>query len=288
MITRAQHQGHRHRGAADDPRLRGPRDDRLADVLHAPARRDVPPRREGRVGRRTTRRIASWPGSRAARKSTATRCSTRSAGARTRTCSTSPRRASTPTRAARSPSTSSSRPRCRTSTPPATSSVSRRSPRPPWSRGAWRAVTCSARTARAAASVPYGIYTIPEISMVGKTEQELTAAKVPYEIGVSKFEELAKGQMLGVDAGLLKLLFDREHAQAPRRPHLRRARDRDHPHRPGRARLRRHDRLLPRHRLQLPDHGRSLQGGRPRRSEPSITTARLLTRRKATGRSWRE
>ncbi len=59
-------------------------------------------------------------------------------------------------------------------------------------------------------AIPYGIYTIPEISMVGKTEHELTEAKVPYEIGVSKFEELAKGQMLGVDAGLLKLLFDRK------------------------------------------------------------------------------
>ena len=57
--------------------------------------------------------------------------------------------------------------------------------------------------------IPYGIYTIPEVSMVGRTEQELTADKVPYEIGLSKFEELAKGQMLGVDAGLLKLLFDR-------------------------------------------------------------------------------
>jgi NAD(P) transhydrogenase len=57
--------------------------------------------------------------------------------------------------------------------------------------------------------IPYGIYTIPEVSMVGRTEQELTAAKVPYEIGLAKFEELAKGQMLGIDAGLLKLLFDR-------------------------------------------------------------------------------
>jgi NAD(P) transhydrogenase len=57
-------------------------------------------------------------------------------------------------------------------------------------------------------TIPYGIYTIPEISMVGKTEQELTAAKVPYEIGISKFEELAKGQMLGGEGGLLKLLFD--------------------------------------------------------------------------------
>jgi NAD(P) transhydrogenase len=61
---------------------------------------------------------------------------------------------------------------------------------------------------RGTAEVPYGIYTIPEISMVGRTEQALTAAKIPYEIGVSKFEELAKGQMLGVDAGMLKLLFD--------------------------------------------------------------------------------
>jgi NAD(P) transhydrogenase len=57
-------------------------------------------------------------------------------------------------------------------------------------------------------TIPYGIYTIPEISMVGKNEQELTEAKVPYEIGIAKFEELAKGQMLGLDAGLLKILFD--------------------------------------------------------------------------------
>jgi NAD(P) transhydrogenase len=58
--------------------------------------------------------------------------------------------------------------------------------------------------------IPYGIYTIPEISMVGKTEQQLTAEKVPYEIGVARFEELAKGQMIGDDTGMLKLLFDPE------------------------------------------------------------------------------
>jgi NAD(P) transhydrogenase len=57
-------------------------------------------------------------------------------------------------------------------------------------------------------AIPFGIYTIPEISMVGKTEEELTAAKVPYEIGVSRFEELAKGQMLGTEVGMLKILFD--------------------------------------------------------------------------------
>jgi NAD(P) transhydrogenase len=56
-------------------------------------------------------------------------------------------------------------------------------------------------------SIPYGIYTIPEISMVGKTEKELTAAGVPYETGVAKFEELAKGQIAGDASGILKLIF---------------------------------------------------------------------------------
>ena len=42
----------------------------------------------------------------------------------------------------------------------------------------------------------------------GKTEQELTAAKIPYETGIAKYEELAKAQMLGDETGLLKILFD--------------------------------------------------------------------------------
>jgi NAD(P) transhydrogenase len=60
----------------------------------------------------------------------------------------------------------------------------------------------------ARAPLPYGIYTIPEISMVGATERELTQAKTPYEVGLAKYEELAKGQMVGDQNGLLKLLFD--------------------------------------------------------------------------------
>ncbi len=60
------------------------------------------------------------------------------------------------------------------------------------------------------APLPYGIYTIPEISMVGKTERELTEARMPYEVGLSKYEELAKGQMVGDQTGLLKLLFHPE------------------------------------------------------------------------------
>jgi NAD(P) transhydrogenase len=56
--------------------------------------------------------------------------------------------------------------------------------------------------------IPYGIYTIPEISMVGTTEEQLTRDKIPYEAGLARYAELAKGQMLGDEQGLLKLLFD--------------------------------------------------------------------------------
>ncbi|MDQ6827332.1 MAG: Si-specific NAD(P)(+) transhydrogenase [Gemmatimonadota bacterium] len=56
--------------------------------------------------------------------------------------------------------------------------------------------------------LPYGIYTIPEISTVGRNEQQLTADKVPYEVGIARYDELAKGAILGDDTGLLKLLFD--------------------------------------------------------------------------------
>ncbi|MCS0355915.1 Si-specific NAD(P)(+) transhydrogenase [Vibrio diabolicus] len=58
--------------------------------------------------------------------------------------------------------------------------------------------------------IPTGIYTIPEISSVGKTEQELTAAKVPYEVGRSSFKHLARAQISGKDIGSLKILFHRE------------------------------------------------------------------------------
>lgn len=64
------------------------------------------------------------------------------------------------------------------------------------------------REAAPADLLPYGIYTVPEISMVGRTEQQLTADRVPYEVGIAKYEELAKGQILGDDTGMLKLLFD--------------------------------------------------------------------------------
>ncbi len=57
---------------------------------------------------------------------------------------------------------------------------------------------------------PYGIYTIPEISMVGATEERLTASSVPYETGVARYREIARGQILGDDSGVLKLLVHRD------------------------------------------------------------------------------
>ena len=57
---------------------------------------------------------------------------------------------------------------------------------------------------------PIGIYAIPEISMVGEPEHELTARRVPYETGLARYREIARGHILGDDSGLLKMLFHRE------------------------------------------------------------------------------
>ena len=60
------------------------------------------------------------------------------------------------------------------------------------------------------ATYPYGIYTIPEISFIGKTEEALTDADVPYEVGVAYYREIARGQIRGDTTGRLKLIFHRE------------------------------------------------------------------------------
>jgi NAD(P) transhydrogenase len=61
-----------------------------------------------------------------------------------------------------------------------------------------------------ASLLPYGIYTIPEIAMIGQTEDQLTGAAIPYETGVARYDELAKAEMLGDTTGMLKLLFHPE------------------------------------------------------------------------------
>ncbi len=57
---------------------------------------------------------------------------------------------------------------------------------------------------------PFGIYTIPEISFIGKTEEQLTDEDVPYEVGVAFYREIARGQIRGDTTGRLKLIFHRE------------------------------------------------------------------------------
>jgi NAD(P) transhydrogenase len=59
-------------------------------------------------------------------------------------------------------------------------------------------------------TLPYGIYTIPEISMVGQTELALTQEKIPFEVGIAKYEELAKAQIVGDQTGMLKVIFHPE------------------------------------------------------------------------------
>ncbi len=58
--------------------------------------------------------------------------------------------------------------------------------------------------------VPTGIYTIPEISSIGKNERELTEAKIPYEVGKAFFKGMARAQIAGEEVGMLKILFHRE------------------------------------------------------------------------------
>jgi NAD(P) transhydrogenase len=59
-------------------------------------------------------------------------------------------------------------------------------------------------------NIPTGIYTIPEMSSVGKTEQQLTAARIPYEVGRASFKHLARAQISNSAIGSLKILFHRE------------------------------------------------------------------------------
>ena len=58
--------------------------------------------------------------------------------------------------------------------------------------------------------LPFGIYAIPEISMVGRNEEELAREDVPYGVGIARYREIARGQLIGDETGMLKLLFHRQ------------------------------------------------------------------------------
>jgi NAD(P) transhydrogenase len=57
---------------------------------------------------------------------------------------------------------------------------------------------------------PIGIYTIPEISFVGRTEDDLTDSNIPFEVGISRYRELARGQIIGDSYGMLKIIVSPE------------------------------------------------------------------------------
>jgi NAD(P) transhydrogenase len=65
---------------------------------------------------------------------------------------------------------------------------------------------CGAAVSAIGAILPIGIYAIPEISFVGETEEKLSSGGVPYETGLSRYRELARGQIMGDTYGMLKLL----------------------------------------------------------------------------------
>ncbi len=101
------------------------------------------------------------------------------------------------------------------------------------------------------------------------------SAAIPYEVGISRYRELARGQIVGDSYGMLKLLVSPGDRHAARRARLRHRRDRADPHRPGGDGLRRHGRLPRRRGLQLPDAGRDLQGRRAGRVNKMRAVARL-------------
>ncbi len=69
---------------------------------------------------------------------------------------------------------------------------------------------CGGKDFRYVDDVPTGIYTIPEISSIGATEEQLTAEQVPYEVGQAFFKDIARAQISGEVVGMLKILFHRE------------------------------------------------------------------------------
>ena len=131
---------------------------------------------------------------------------------------------------------------------------------------------------------PIGIYTIPEISYVGATEEQLTDENVPFEVGVSRYRELARGAILGDSYGMLKLLVHAE-TRALLGVHVFGTNATELVHIGQTVMgLRRHRRLPGQRRLQLPDAGRVVQGRRARRGQQDAQhraghgRLRLLTR----------
>ena len=114
------------------------------------------------------------------------------------------------------------------------------------------------------ATYPYGIYTIPEISFIGKTEEQLTDEDVPYEVGVAYYREIARGQIRGDTTGRLKLIFHRETKELLGVHIIGEGASEIAAHRPGRADPEGHHRLF--HRIPFSTIRRWRSATRQRRS----------------------
>lgn len=79
-----------------------------------------------------------------------------------------------------------------------------------YDQGRCAGANMSGEDAKPVRDIPTGIYTIPEISSIGKNEQELTEEKIPYEVGQASFRHLARAQITGDTVGELKILFHRD------------------------------------------------------------------------------
>ena len=120
--------------------------------------------------------------------------------------------------------------------------------------------------------LPTGVYAIPEIAMVGRTEEDLTEAGVPYVAGIARWSELARGLMTGDEDGMLKLLVSTED-RTLLGVHVLGTGAADLVHIGQAVMGGGGGRRLPRlGRLQLPDVRRGLQGGRARRGQPDVLT----------------
>ncbi len=120
------------------------------------------------------------------------------------------------------------------------------------------------------AHYPYGIYTIPEISFIGKTEEQLTDAGIAYEVGIAYFREIARGQIRGDTTGRLKVNFSAGHERDPRRAHHRRRRIGITSYWPGGIGVEGYGRIFCGHSFQLPDTRGVLQDGRVQRIEQAF------------------
>ena len=108
------------------------------------------------------------------------------------------------------------------------------------------------------ANYPYGIYTIPEISFIGKTEEQLTDEDVPYEVGVAYYRDTARGQIRGDITGPAEAHLPSRDARDSGRAHHRRGRERVAAHRAGGADSQGNRGLFRGNGIQLPDAGRML------------------------------